>query len=295
MNNKSYYQLLNIREDASDEEIKKAYRKLALKYHPDRNPGNKAAEAKFKEISEAYGVLIDRGKRKDYDRFRSTGFKQGYTEKGFNYSQEDIYRDIFRNPHARNIFRDLGKDFEKSGFRFDEDFFREVFFNRKGIFFSGVVFGGPVNLGKIFRSSQTAHDLFGKKDDKLDNKEDGKVTTRQTPPGTGQGLLEKVGRKAGKFLMNKILGKGDEGNPAGQHLKKNDIYHSLSISPREAISGTKITISYTRGRKKENIIVKIPPGIRSGTKLRLKGKGIETRGKAPSGDLFLHIKVEAKT
>ena len=292
MNNKDYYRLLNISEKATDEEIKKAYRKLALKYHPDRNPDNKAAEAKFKEISEAYGVLMDREKRKDYDRFRGTGFKHGYTEKGFNYSQEDIFRDIFRNPNAGNVFKDLGKDFEKFGFRFDENFFKEVFFNRKGVFFGGVFFGGPMARGKTFRSPKSFNDLFGNRDDKVESKVDGKGTTRRTPPGTGEGFLEKAGRKAGKYLMKKILGKGDSQSLSGHHREKTDIYHSLSISPREAISGTEITISYTRGRKKENLIVKIPPGIRSGTKLRLKGKGIETREEAPSGDLFLNIKVE---
>ena len=89
-----YYKILGVNKNASDEELKKAYRKLAMKYHPDHTKGDKNAEEKFKKISEAYAVLSDKEKRKQYDTFGSTGFQQ-------RYSQEDIFRgfdfgDIFR-------------------------------------------------------------------------------------------------------------------------------------------------------------------------------------------------------
>ena len=71
---KDYYELLGVGRNARDEELKKAYRQLALKYHPDRNPGDKQAEEKFKEVSEAYGVLTDSGKRAQYDRFGHAAF-----------------------------------------------------------------------------------------------------------------------------------------------------------------------------------------------------------------------------
>ena len=97
MPGKDYYKILGVSRSAAPEEIKKAYRKLAMKYHPDRNEGDKAAEAKFKEISEAYAVLSDGEKRKEYDRFGAEGFER-------RFSQEDIFRDV----DFGSIFREFG-------------------------------------------------------------------------------------------------------------------------------------------------------------------------------------------
>ena len=108
MATKDYYQLLGLNKNASAEDIKKAYRKMALKYHPDKNPGDKKAEETFKEISEAYAVLSDPQKKTQYDQFGSTGFHQ-------RYSQEDI----FRNFDFGDIFKDMGYG--------SEDIFSRIF------------------------------------------------------------------------------------------------------------------------------------------------------------------------
>jgi curved DNA-binding protein len=94
---KDYYAVLGVPKDATAEVIKKAYRKLALKFHPDKNPGDKKAEEKFKEITEAYAVLSDPEKRRQYDQFGEAGFHQ-------RFSQEDIYR----NFDVGDIFREFG-------------------------------------------------------------------------------------------------------------------------------------------------------------------------------------------
>ncbi|MDP6179965.1 MAG: DnaJ domain-containing protein, partial [Desulfatiglandales bacterium] len=97
MSGKDYYKTLGISKSASPDEIKKTYRKLALKYHPDQNKGDKTAETKFKEISEAYAVLSDAEKRKQYDTFGSEGFQR-------RFSQEEI----FRNFDFGGIFKEFG-------------------------------------------------------------------------------------------------------------------------------------------------------------------------------------------
>ena len=97
MSGKDYYKILGTTRSASKEEIKKAYRKLALKYHPDRNKDDKGAESKFKEISEAYAVLSDSEKKKQYDMFGAEGFQR-------RYSQEDIFHDY----DFGSIFKEFG-------------------------------------------------------------------------------------------------------------------------------------------------------------------------------------------
>src|SRR3989337_3593682 len=103
---KDYYEIIGVKRDASQEDIKKAFRKLARKYHPDLNPGDKSSEHKFKEINEAYSVLSDPKKREEYDRFGKTPFEPGGPwyedvkapryEDIFEFGMGDIFGDIFR-------------------------------------------------------------------------------------------------------------------------------------------------------------------------------------------------------
>jgi curved DNA-binding protein len=125
---KDYYSILGVPRNASDEEIKKAYRRLAMQYHPDRNPGKeKWANEKFKEINEAYGVLGDPEKRRQYDQFGTVG----------------NIGDIFGSPFTRTTFEEMVKDFGGAGLRFDflDDIFGDVL-QRTGSSFSFGSFGG---------------------------------------------------------------------------------------------------------------------------------------------------------
>jgi curved DNA-binding protein len=146
---KDYYRILGVPRNASDAEIKKAYRKLAMQYHPDRNPGKeKWANEKFKEINEAYGVLGDPQKRKQYDQFGTVG----------------NIGDIFGSPSTRTTFEEMMKDFGGAGLRFDflDDIFGDLLKGR-GSSFSFRSFGGrpgrmrfevwpgqEINLDEIF-------------------------------------------------------------------------------------------------------------------------------------------------
>jgi len=153
---KDYYHILGVPRNASEEEIKKAYRRLAMQYHPDRNPGKEEwANEKFKEINEAYGALGDPQKRRQYDQFGTVG----------------SVGDIFGSPFTKTTFEDMVKDFGGAGLRFD--FLDNIFgdsLKGKGFSFKrfsrefggpgGIRFetspGGGINLNEIFGQAQKA-------------------------------------------------------------------------------------------------------------------------------------------
>jgi len=278
---KDYYKILGVNREASPEEIKKAFRQLALKCHPDRNPGDTNAEERFKKVSEAYGVLIDPEKRKSYDfiQQREAGASAG---PGFRYTQEDIFSDMFRNPGANDIFTDLNREFARMGFRFDQQFFDHLFFGGRGIFFSGVIFGGPNGIRMESFDPRTAFSA---------------QTARSSipimeqifiPPGVGiKGrLLSWAGKKIFGFLLRKFLGRvNEQGNKSDL-----DIAFALPLDPEEASASENKEISYRIDGKSEKVLVRIPSGVRDGMILRLRGKG--RRQGEEAGDLYLKVKLQ---
>lgn len=265
---KEYYRILGVSQNASEEEIKKAYRSLALEYHPDRNPNDPHAEEKFKEISEAYGVLIDKDKRNRYDQVRDQGFETGYAGRDFGYSREDIFRDVFTNPYANEVLRDLAKEFRRYGVRFDNRFFDQVFFGGKGAVFGGVFVFGPGMFKRQFYSRGHRH------------------ITPENKPVLKKSLLGKIGEKVGRFFLNKVF------DPQ-RGTTTSDLHYSLSITPDEAARGAQKRIALKRASKTEKLLVKIPPGIRSGTSLRLRGKGKGGSREGRAGDLYLTIEISS--
>lgn len=216
MEGKDYYKILGLSKTASPEEIKKAYRKLAIKYHPDHNKGDKAAESKFKEISEAYAVLSDPEKKKQYDTFGAEGFHH-------RFSQEDI----FRNFDFGSIFNEFG--FGSSGRA--QNIFSQIF--------GGMGGGGRYNFGggSPFRD-----------------------------PGSGF-----------------------QGHPRG--IKGQDLVYELSLTLEELTESTTKIVSYQAGGRQEEVSIKVPAGISTGKKLRLRGKGLAGPHGGPAGDLYVQIKV----
>lgn len=288
---KDYYQVLGVDKKASQEEIKKAYRKMAKKYHPDAHPGDKAAEEKFKEANEAYEVLGNEDKRKKYDQFGAQG--QFYNGADFDPSAYGFGNNVhyeYRQASA-NDFSDFFNMFFGGGIPFDS--------------FAGDIFGQKRGGGSRFnRSSRmkgedveavltiTPVEGFsgGEKRISLRTSAGEKTISLKIPAGIKPG--EKI----------KLSGQGGPGINGGS---KGDLYliveftHNgtfelnglnveapIALYPWEAALGTEKPFQTLDGK----ISVKVPAGIQSGNKIRVAGKGYRDR-KGSRGDLFLRVKI----
>lgn len=260
---KDYYQILGVSEHASEQEIKSAYRKLAFKYHPDTNLGNeKAAEAKFKRINEAYCVLSDKVKRHQYDAARRGQFTgAGYGgSPGFSYSQQDIFQSMFSGQAA---FSELERMFTQAGLRFDRDFVSRVFFGGKGFTF--------YSFGSSGGAHQGAHRP---------------TAVSNYKPGLMERTFLKIASSMGRFVLKRVFGFQ---YVAPRDRERLDEHLVLEISAAEAIAGGEKLVAYKRGWREKRLVVKIPTGVKAGTKIRLKNMG-KLKGKQV-GDLYLHVKV----
>ncbi len=289
-----YYETLGVSKTAAADEIKKAYRKLALKYHPDKNNGDKAAEAKFKEISEAYAVLSDPEKKNQYDTYGSAGFHQ-------KYSQEDI----FRNFDINDILSQFGfgtSSFNSTSFRGN--------MNRGGAHHDFSSFFGQNNPGQRgcgggyhqpAKGPDMTYQLVVSLEDIL-NGADKQISLRTN--GKTQNVSVKIpkGIEEGKKL--RLKGKGgrspEGGSPGDLFLKiqlephesferdGDDLIHHKNIAYSDACLGAKVEIE-TLDRKKFKITV--PPGTNGDSRLRIKGQGLPSGPIGGRGDLYVKVGV----
>jgi len=267
-NQKDYYKILDIPEDASYEEIKKAYRTLAFQYHPDRNPGK---EEMMKEINEAYAVLSDERKRKEYDLLRQRygsfareQFRQTYTE-----------QDIFRGSDMSHIFDDLSRMF---GFRSPEDIFSSNDFYGKQ--YRTFEFRGPGFSGKGFF-------FFGPMNRASRERMQGFPNKPQAPPLSGQPLFSRILSKGMEFIQKQAAKKFGVTFP----VQGRDLEDHIEITPEQASAGGKITYTYTKRKTQKELSVKIPPGMRDGQKIMLKGMGEEGKNGGDPGNLYLRVNI----
>ncbi len=274
---KDYYKILNVTESATQEEIKKSFRKLALELHPDHNPDNTGSEEKFKDVTEAYGVLSDSQKKQEYDRFRADHFA-GRSSSGFEYSQEDIFSSMFKGMNANDIFEELNREFSRSGFRSGNNFFQNIFFGGAA---SGIGRGlrmipGPIGrIGMGIKIAQiVGTSIYALH--KMKKAKDAANPNKQQEPKSP--------------LVNNL--KGMFGKPRSEEKSSLDMTFAISIPATEALNGTRKKISYRVNGTTEQLMVRIPPKFPSGGKLRIRNKGhIQNEER---GDLILSVNVDLK-
>lgn len=269
MEKRDYYEVLGVSRNASKEDIKRAYRKLALKYHPDRNKSPDAAE-KFKEISEAYAVLSDNEKRMQYDRFGHAGISGRYT-----------WDDIFRGANFDEIFKDLG--FGAGGFdRIFDMFFGGGFRQRYRPQRYGPQRGADLQHGLRVTLEEVA---FGHE------AEINVARTEVCPFCNGSGA--KQGTAPRKCPRCNGTGEIHHTRTIGftrfTEIRTCDLCHgkgTIIDHPCEHCHGT------GRVKRTRKIVVKIPPGIDSGYSLRLRGEGEPGVNGGPPGDLYVTVYVK---
>jgi curved DNA-binding protein len=292
---KDYYEILGVSKNATPEEIKKAYRRLAVKYHPDKNPGDKEAEERFKEINEAYAVLSDPEKRRQYDVFGAEGFHQRFTKE-----------DIFRGFDIGDLFKDLGFGTEEIFSRiFGRGFASRGTRGRQnvGFDFGGFSTGGP--FGGFQQQAVRGQDLEIELQITLEDVVRGaerRISFRRN--GQIENISVKIpkGIEEGKKL--RIAGKGGfspYGGPPGDlyirirymdhpmfKREGNDLILEREVPFSEAALGTQIQVPTLEGK---TLNVKIPPGTSSQSKIRIRGYGLPSMKGGPKGDLYLRVNV----
>ncbi len=277
------YQMLGVARGASEDEIRKAYRKLARKYHPDVNPGDEQAEERFKQISEAYAVLSDDEKRKLYDEFGEISLEGGFDPEAARRAREAFGARFGRGrPQAEAFeFGDL------------DDLLGSVFGRaraRRGFAMRGPDLEAELELDFLEAASGGEKRLVVQRPT-ADGSVRSEAVTVRIPPGVAEGGRIRIPGKGGE-------GVGD-GPPGDLHARirvrphatfrreGRDLLLDLPITVREAVVGTKKEIPTLEG----NVTVTVPPATDSGKRLRLRGKGIRDPGGGPPGDLYAVVQI----
>ena len=291
MADRDFYNTLGVSRDASPEEIKKAYRRLAKELHPDRNPDNKEAEERFKDVSAAYTVVSDAEKRKLYDQFGEVGLREGFDPEAYRAATQGAggfggfdFGDIFgAAARGQQAGAQSGQHFE---------------FNLEDLFGGG----GPVRGGQV-RMPQKGAELHSEvtvdfrdavlgctKELSLRSSEGERTLKVRIPAGV---------RNNGKIRLRGQGGQGVQGGPAGDlvlevkvrkhpyfSMQGKNLHVRVPVTPLEAYTGAKVGVPTPEG----DVQLSVPAGSQNGAKLRLRGKGVQPKGK-PRGDLIANLEI----
>jgi curved DNA-binding protein len=285
MADRDFYKILGVSRNARPEEIKKAYRRLAKELHPDRNPNDKKAEERFKEVSNAYAVLSDAEKRSLYDRFGEMGLREGFDPEAYEAAAQG-----FGGFDIGEIFGRASRGGGGRGGQFE--------FNLEDLF-GGV---GPRPRGGR-RAPTRGADLESEVTVDFRDAVLGCMTELSIASAEGERTL-KVRIPSGVATDGKIRLRGQgapgvHGGPAGDlvlkvrvrkhpyfSVKGRQLHIRVPVTPLEAYRGAKVGVPTPEGQ----VQLSIPPGSQNGAKLRLRGKGIEQKGKG-RGDLIAHLEI----
>jgi curved DNA-binding protein len=301
MEYKDYYKLLGVERNASEAEIKSAFRKLAMKHHPDRNANNKNAEEKFKEINEAYEVLGDPQKRSRYDQLGESysHWQQRGAADNFNWNDWTAAANGRGAPNgggASYNVGDLNDLFGKGSF---SDFFQQIF---------GGIGGQPGTRASTSGPSRRVH---ARQSQPANYQQEVQISLEEAYRGAertvvieGKRLQMKIpaGAKTGtKVRMSGVGPSGPEGKAADLYLvievlpdarferQEDDLHTEVSVDLYTAILGGEARVQTPEG----TVVLTIPPGTQPGQSFRLTGRGMpHLRAQNQRGDLFARVKVQ---
>jgi curved DNA-binding protein len=294
-----YYKTLGIDKSATAADIKKAYRKLAIKYHPDKTQGDKALEDKFKAISEAYAVLSDPEKRKQYDTYGSADFQQ-------KFSQEDIFRNFDLGDILKEFGFGGGGGFNRSGgfsSAFKQSGGRSSFSGMGGNpFFQNAGAGGSYGRKAPTRGKDLEYELPLTLDELINGA--GKTITI-SQDGQAKAIEVKIPKGLTQGKKIRLAGKGESGAsggpagnlyiksnpslPQGITLEGNDVLMTKDVGLTQALLGDKVEVTTPSGK---TINLTLPPGTGHKAKMRLPGMGIPHMKGNGCGDLYVVVNIE---
>lgn len=287
MADRDFYKILGMPRDASPQELKKAYRQLAKELHPDRNPDDQEAEERFKDVSGAYTVVSDPEKRKLYDEFGEMGLREGFDPEAYQAATQGAGG--FGGFDFGDIFGGGARGGGRAG---------HVEFDLEDLFGGR----GP-GRGSYVRAPQRGADIQSEvtidfrdavlgcmRELSLRSAEGERTLKVRIPPGV---------RKGGKIRLRGQGGLGANGGPSGDlvlkvnvekhpyfSMRRKQLHVRVPVTPLEAYSGAKVTVPTPEG----NVQLSIPAGSQNGSKLRLRGKGVQRKGKT-QGDLIAQLEI----